>query len=196
MRKRHDSCGSARNPDFTFLQFVTIADMPLVKAENLTKSFPSGQNTFGTASTHRVRAVRRCVTVDRGGRYARAGRRIRLRQEHARPHAPAADRTRLRRHSLRWPRCAGRLGAASLRRLRRDMQIIFQDPFGSLDPRMTVEQIIREPLLVHGDESRSRPPAPAPQRCCAPLDSTSLPSTATRTSSAEASASESESPAR
>src|SRR5512144_3123907 len=36
-----------------------------------------------------------------------------------------------------------------LRRLRREMQIIFQDPFGSLDPRMNVEQVVTEPLVVH-----------------------------------------------
>ena len=42
-----------------------------------------------------------------------------------------------------------------LRRLRRDMQIIFQDPYGSLDPRMTVEQVVSEPLLIHGGESRA-----------------------------------------
>jgi peptide/nickel transport system ATP-binding protein len=39
--------------------------------------------------------------------------------------------------------------SGELRRLRREMQIIFQDPFGSLDPRMTVEQVVAEPLLVH-----------------------------------------------
>ncbi|MFZ1726989.1 MAG: ABC transporter ATP-binding protein [Albidovulum sp.] len=39
-----------------------------------------------------------------------------------------------------------------LRRLRRDMQIVFQDPFGSLSPRMTCEQIIAEGLTVHGVE--------------------------------------------
>lgn len=37
-----------------------------------------------------------------------------------------------------------------LRKLRRDMQLIFQDPFASLNPRMTVEQIISEPLKVFG----------------------------------------------
>jgi oligopeptide transport system ATP-binding protein len=38
---------------------------------------------------------------------------------------------------------------SELRRLRRDMQIIFQDPFASLNPRMRVEQIVSEPLVVH-----------------------------------------------
>jgi peptide/nickel transport system ATP-binding protein len=36
-----------------------------------------------------------------------------------------------------------------LRRLRRDMQIIFQDPFGSLDPRFRVEDVLAEPLIIH-----------------------------------------------
>ncbi|WP_096784680.1 ABC transporter ATP-binding protein [Rhodobacter sp. CZR27] len=40
----------------------------------------------------------------------------------------------------------------ALRDLRRDMQIVFQDPYGSLSPRMTVEQIIAEGLGVHGVE--------------------------------------------
>ncbi|WP_432636423.1 ATP-binding cassette domain-containing protein, partial [Albidovulum sp.] len=42
--------------------------------------------------------------------------------------------------------------AGDLRRLRRDMQIVFQDPFGSLSPRMTAEEIIAEGLGVHGVE--------------------------------------------
>ncbi|MBP2078089.1 ABC transporter ATP-binding protein [Oceanobacillus polygoni] len=42
------------------------------------------------------------------------------------------------------------INAEEMRKLRRDMQIIFQDPYASLNPRHTVEKIIGEPLLIHG----------------------------------------------
>ncbi|PAD76938.1 MULTISPECIES: ABC transporter ATP-binding protein [Paenibacillus] len=42
------------------------------------------------------------------------------------------------------------LSAKELRMKRRDMQIVFQDPFSSLDPRHTVQRILEEPLIVHG----------------------------------------------
>ena len=42
------------------------------------------------------------------------------------------------------------LSEGELRHARRRMQVIFQDPYSSLNPRMTIEQIIEEPLFVHG----------------------------------------------
>ena len=42
------------------------------------------------------------------------------------------------------------LSKEEMRNIRQDMQIIFQDPFSSLDPRMTVSQTIEEPLKLHG----------------------------------------------
>src|ERR1035441_5899607 len=41
-------------------------------------------------------------------------------------------------------------GRGEMRGLRRDMQIIFQDPFASRDPRFRVEDVIAEPLIIHG----------------------------------------------
>ncbi|MCF6092395.1 dipeptide ABC transporter ATP-binding protein [Microaerobacter geothermalis] len=42
------------------------------------------------------------------------------------------------------------LNKEKMRRIRRDMQMVFQDPFASLNPRHTVERILEEPLIVHG----------------------------------------------
>ncbi|HKT23327.1 MAG TPA: ATP-binding cassette domain-containing protein [Terriglobales bacterium] len=54
------------------------------------------------------------------------------------------------------------LGAShsEMRKLRRDMQIVFQDPFASLNPRMHVFDIVREPWSIHGgsDQNGTTPP--------------------------------------
>ncbi len=46
-------------------------------------------------------------------------------------------------------RSLDRLGRRELRAMRRDLQLVFQDPLGSLDPRMPLERIVAEPLTVH-----------------------------------------------
>jgi oligopeptide transport system ATP-binding protein len=48
------------------------------------------------------------------------------------------------------------MGGDELRRMRREMQIIFQDPFASLNPRMTVGNIVSEPLQIHKIYSNKR----------------------------------------
>jgi oligopeptide/dipeptide ABC transporter ATP-binding protein len=50
----------------------------------------------------------------------------------------------------------GSLGASELRRMRLRMQMVFQDPYSSLDPRMSVRAIVEEGLAIHGIDTRER----------------------------------------
>lgn len=52
-------------------------------------------------------------------------------------------------------RDAGALGPREMNAVRRDIQMVFQDPYASLDPRMRVGDLVGEPLVVHGGTSRS-----------------------------------------
>jgi oligopeptide/dipeptide ABC transporter ATP-binding protein len=61
-----------------------------------------------------------------------------------------------------------------MRTMRRAMQIIFQDPYGALNPRMSVEDIIAEPLLIHG----ARPGADTRRQVTQMLDKVGLPARA------------------
>src|SRR5512146_715694 len=124
----------------------------LVEVRNLVKVFPLGETLLG-GSQRSVRAVDD-VSLD-----IAAGETLGVVGE------SGSGKSTLGRLILRLieptsgsVRFAGqevlRAGGAELRRLRRDMQIIFQDPFGSLDPRMRVGEIITEPLLVHNRTGR------------------------------------------
>jgi oligopeptide transport system ATP-binding protein len=46
------------------------------------------------------------------------------------------------------------MSRGDLREMRKEMQIVFQDPYSSLNPRMTVGNIVGEPMLVHGQGTR------------------------------------------
>jgi ABC-type oligopeptide transport system ATPase subunit len=128
--------------------------MALLETRSLTKIYPQGESVFGGGSSgkHEVRAVDDValdihpgetlgLVGESGSGKSTLGRLL------LRLIEPTSGSIRFEDRDL--------LAASpgDMRRLRRDMQIIFQDPFASLDPRFRVEEIIAEPLLIHGNRN-------------------------------------------
>ena len=88
------------------------------------------------------------------------------------------------------------LSQRELRPFRRELQMIFQDPYASLNPRKRVGQIVADPFEIHGVGSAGGDPAPRARAARGRRASRRTTSTATRTSSRAASASGSASRAR
>ena len=122
--------------------------MPLLEVRNLTKVFDLSESAFGAHRSGEVRAVDD-VSLD-----IHQGETLGLVGE------SGSGKSTLGRLILRLIEATSGLilfdgidlmkaSGSELRLLRRDMQIIFQDPFGSLDPRYRVEDVIAEPLILH-----------------------------------------------
>jgi len=121
---------------------------PLLSVEHLKKYFPIHRGVFGRVADY-VKAVDDVsFTIDKGETFGlvgesgcgktTAGRAILRLLE------PDGGTIRFDAVDLRS------LGKQDLRRKRRDMQIIFQDPYASLNPRMTIRTIVGEPFAIHG----------------------------------------------
>lgn len=120
----------------------------LLEVRNLSKIFPLGESVFGGGQKGEVHAVDGIsfdiqagetlgIVGESGSGKSTLGRLI------LRLIEPSAGSVRYDGHNLLTA------DRSAMRNLRRDMQIIFQDPFGSLDPRMRVEEVIAEPLVIH-----------------------------------------------
>jgi len=128
--------------------------MPLLEIRNLTKVFPLGESVLGGGARGEVRAVDDVsLDIQSGETFGLVGE-------------SGSGKSTLGRLVLRLTEpTSGKIafegrdllaaGRGEMRTLRRDMQIIFQDPFGSLDPRMRVEDVISEPLIIHERMSSS-----------------------------------------
>ena len=121
--------------------------MSLVSVENLTKHYPERGGVF--AGKRMIRAVDGVsfeiaagetlgLVGESGCGKSTLGRAI------LRLHEPTAGRVQIDGTDVTS------LGAAPLRAFRRKAQIIFQDPYASLNPRMTIAQTLAEPLEIHG----------------------------------------------
>ena len=122
--------------------------MPLVEVRNLTKIFDLAESPFGSRRSGEVFAVNDVsLEIHQGETLGLVGE-------------SGSGKSTLGRLILRLiePTSGAiffggvdllKANGSELRRLRRDMQIIFQDPFGSLDPRYRVQDVIAEPFVLH-----------------------------------------------
>jgi oligopeptide/dipeptide ABC transporter ATP-binding protein len=119
----------------------------LLEAEGLKKHFVTDRSVFGRATAF-IKAVDGVsFTVEAGKTLALVGEsgcgKSTVSRLVLRLIEPDAGHVRFEGRDL------GALDAKRLRAFRRDAQIIFQDPYASLNPRMTVSQILAEPLTLH-----------------------------------------------
>lgn len=126
---------------------MTQAAPPLIEIKDLKKHFPPAKGFWGCKAGS-------VAALDGVNLSVNAGETMGLVGE------SGCGKTTLGRVLLRLiPATAGsasfegtdivRCSAAALRKLRRQLQIVFQNPYASLDPRMTVRQIVSEPLEIH-----------------------------------------------
>jgi peptide/nickel transport system ATP-binding protein len=124
---------------------------PLVEAVHLSKFFATRQGLFGGSRS--VRALDDVsLAVNRGETFGLVGEsgcgkstlgRLLLQLD-----SPSKGEVRFEGRTVLG------LGRGERKRVRRDMQMIFQDPYGSIDPRWSVADVIAEPLLAYGSPDK------------------------------------------
>ena len=136
-------------------QSNTTDSIALIEVNNLKKTFPGTRGVFSRTRTGDVKAVQNVsfdvnkgetlgLVGESGCGKSTIGRCILMLEE---PTDGTVDFDGKRLNTI---------NGMDLRNYRRRAQAVFQDPFSSLNPRMTVEQIVGEPLLVHGLEKDTK----------------------------------------
>src|SRR6476469_5160325 len=125
-----------------------VMPQPLVEIRSLTKVFPLGESMLGSRAKGEVRAVDDVsLDIDAGETLGLVGEsgsgKSTLGRLVLRLIEPTSGSVKFEGRDLTS------VSATEMRGFRRDLQIIFQDPFGSLDPRFRVEDVIAEPLIIH-----------------------------------------------
>ena len=168
--------------------------LPVLQVDGLKKHFPVRKGLLRRTVGHVYAVDDVSFTIGSGETLGLVGE-FGLRQDHGGPRHPAPDRADGRRHPPRGPRHHPP-GQAELRPFRQQMQIIFQDPFSSLNPRMRAGDIVGEPLKIHGNLEQDRRGASGSRSCSTASACAGRRWTTIRTSSPAASASASAWPAR
>jgi oligopeptide/dipeptide ABC transporter ATP-binding protein len=136
-----------------------VTATPLVEVDHVVKHFAARSGPFASEDAGIVHAIDDVsFTLDRGETLGLVGEsgsgKSTMARVVLRLLAPTSGSVRIDGADT------GRLGRSELKALRKRMQVVFQDPYASLDPWMRVFDLLAEPLRIHGrrDEARARVP--------------------------------------
>ena len=135
------------------IKLNAVESKPLVRVENLCKLFPIKSGFFNSISGY-VKAVNNVsFTINRGKTYSLVGEsgcgKTTTGRSILRLIEPTSGNIFFNNQNLK------NLGTEELRKLRKKIQIIFQDPFSSLNPRHTIFDIISEGISIHQNKTKS-----------------------------------------
>ena len=132
----------------TVIRVPRMADVPVLEVSGLQKHFPVKKGLLRRTVGQVLAVDGVSLSIGEGETLGLVGEsgcgKSTVARSVLRLIEPTAGTIRLNGHEITG------LGKAALRPFRRQMQIIFQDPFSSLNPRMSAGDIVGEPLLVHG----------------------------------------------